>query len=238
MARLVYFGDSFIAMRPEEYAWPRLLAKKYEIPAVYHAEPASNIEFTAIKLHEYLKNDYHEDDIIVTVLTSSSRAPIVHEKYFPAWSAMYKFHVLDPTFLEKLNNKHVTEHLTKHRQYYETWIEYFNPGIHQSMCYLITRTLSGLPNKKLVLSGFKDSQPNTIKTNVDFHPMGNLFDLSCLEYTEEYNLETWRGKDNRANHFTEENHYIMLDYVYSCLENGCTDIDYSKFKQAFYIRKS
>lgn len=237
MARLVYFGDSFIMKRPEPHAWPRLLGQKYGVETVYHALSATPIEFTSTKFHEYLQNDYREDDILVVVLTSSGRAPIVHKNYFHAWSAMYKFCLLEPDLLEKIGDEHLINHMNAHKQYYETWLEYFNPMIHQATCHLIARTVNSLPNKKLVLSGFKDSDPKIIGTSVECHPGGNLFDLSCLEYDDDYNLESFRGFDVRANHFSPENHTVMLDYVYSCLENGCTDIDYSKFKQGFYTRK-
>lgn len=238
MSRLVIFGDSFAAERPDSEAWPKLLAEKYGVPAKYYSFPATNIEYTSIKLFQYLETDYKEDDIIVLVLTSSARAPIVHDDYYPSWAPMYKFSLLDPDFLENLGNKHVTQHMNEHKQYYETWQRYFNPLIHQSTCYFITKTVNSLPNKKLVLSGFSDSDPKITKTAIDCHPGGNLFDISCLEYEDNYTVEGFRGRDKRANHLSPENHYIMLDYVYSCLENGCTDLDYSKFKQAFYTRKS
>lgn len=234
MARLVIFGDSFAAERPEPHAWPKLLASKYEVPVKYYSFPATNIEFTSTKLYEYLETDYRDDDIIVLVLTSSARAPIVHDEYYPSWSPIYKFMLYDPDLISKMNMPALSKHMEEHLPYYETWQRFFNPAIHRSICYMIERTIASLPNKKLILSGFEDSDSQNQIVKMSCHPEGNLFAVSEQEYIHKVGIESFRGKDFRANHLSSDNHIILANYIYNCLEVEYTSLSDVVFEKGIY----
>jgi hypothetical protein len=241
MSRLVVFGDSFADERPQEIAWPKLLSSKYGVPVKYYSLAATNLEYTSTKLFDYLENDYQETDIIVVILTSCHRAPIVHDDYYPAWSTLYKFIITDDKLLEKLNNPYLSEHIQEHESYYRTWLRFFNPKIHKSMCYFIARTVNSLPNKKLVLSAFEDSDPVNDTNRCECHPIGNLLTVSENEHVSRKSGEYFKGKlksktgktgswDARPNHLHDDNHYILTDYMYDCLEGNYSPLSSVKFK--------
>lgn len=241
MSRLVVFGDSFADERVQEITWPKLLSSKFGVPAKYYSLAATNLEYTSTKLFDYLENDYQETDIIVVILTSCYRAPIVHDAYYPSWSTLYKFIVGDDKLLEKLDNPYVTEHFKEHEEYYKTWLKFFNPAIHKSQCYFIAKAVNSLPNKKLVLSAFEDSDPTNDNNRSECHPCGNLMVASENEHISRKNGEYFKGKmksktgktgiwDARPNHFHEDNHYILTNYMYECLQYNYSPLSSVKFK--------
>lgn len=231
MSRLVIFGDSFAADRPEKNTWPKLLGIRYSIPVVYHSFEGSSIEYTATKFFEYLQSDYSETDKIVLVLTSGTRAPIVHDNYYPAWAPLFKFLSADPALLEKLNLPHFTQHLKEHSGYYETWIKFFNPKIHKSICHFMTKTLDALSNDKLILSAFEDSDSSSNASPANCHPTGNLMAISCGENMDGIVRQGYPGKDSRANHLSEENHLILENYIHECFQGNYKSLNEVNFKR-------
>ena len=91
MANLVLFGDSFCA----EYeatqgkdTWWKDVAKTLGLGINNYGVRGTSLNYSTVKYYEYLQNSYSADDIIIFVVTSSGRSPLVHPDFLPESSAI------------------------------------------------------------------------------------------------------------------------------------------------------
>jgi hypothetical protein len=81
MANLVLFGDSFCAEYTDtdgKYIWWKETAKTLGLGINNYARRGSSLNYATVKYYEYLNKSYSPDDIIIFVVTSSGRSPLVH----------------------------------------------------------------------------------------------------------------------------------------------------------------
>lgn len=243
MPRIVVFGDSYATahnsfQEKTENCWTNIISKKYNSQIEYYSENGSSLDYTAVKFYEYLDSQYREDDIIIVVLTSMNRLPIVHKNFDPKWSAITKFAIESQEFASFMCNKnpYFSHYLEKISPYVDVWDSYFNPEVYKSLCFLLSKTIETLPNKKIILSAFPESDILISDHSITCKPSGFLKKITENEFID--NAPYWDGigvpkPDSRVNHISEVNHNILAEYAYRFLEGDRSDINYSEYKVNF-----
>lgn len=201
---LIVFGDSFVSHeRKKDFSfpfWTEQLAEKLDVSLVVHGKGGTNLNWSLLNYHNYIKNDYNEEDIILFVVTSGSRLPYVH----PDFNTLNAFN---------WQTQEDQELLTAGRM----WVKFYNEEIHQAHTYLLRQALENLPNTTMMLSGFRDSTENN-RDSFSIHVGGApLIEISLNEISLVGKERDRNRVDPRANHFHELNHRILADDLYSML---------------------
>jgi hypothetical protein len=237
MANLVLFGDSFCAEYTDtdgKYIWWKETAKTLGLGINNYALRGSSLNYATVKYYEYLQNSYSADDIIIFVVTSSGRSPLVHPDFSPESSAILQLFSTKGFSFENVEfPPSLKEHYNEHKSFYETWFQFYNPELHKSQVNLIREALNGLSNKKLLINAFDEARYSDFARPYHFHLDGYMRQISHEEFATEGEYSRNRIFDTRPNHISEDNHKIFCDYVLKCLDGNYKSMLEVNFKKGF-----
>lgn len=221
---LVLFGDSFASVVPDgDYqTWFEMLADKLGVAYKSYAIRGSSFEYSTLKFYEYLQSDWSPDDIIIFVLTSANRSPVVSSDFDPSWAALTTGKVFydtlsarDKKLIDALSESN--EHYTQYKQYYRDWVILQNDDLVLAQRFMLLKCLHSLSNKTISISGWEIERK--IPTHFENHINGSLSEVAANEITTRKILDLVEkyGKDFRRNHLHESNHCILSDLIYKKL---------------------
>lgn len=243
--KLVIFGDSFASdyiNDPAGKSWHRVLADKLNIEKnnyVNYSRSGSSIEYSITAFFKYISTDlYEKDDIIVFLMTSLNRSPLLIKGFPPEFASEMTRH-LDGT----LPKDHPAyNHYAQYDDFYKTLFEFKSLELAWAHRLNLLMTLKNLPNLVISLSGFKHIEDHfkvskfleSTETFLNFKP--NLFDISTNElvsgtFYDFYDL--FKGECRNC-HLSRTNNQILGEQLYECVVNKSSDyFDISKFKKSF-----
>ena len=127
-------------------------------------------------------------------------------------------------------------------------VKFYNEEIHHAQVTILRQSLESLPNKKLILSAFPDSQEHKLAGYCDFHVTGSaLMGISLHEMGISFgeNFKPPRqstpsiGPDPRPNHLSEQNHKILAEDLYDMLMGKKSlDINNNDYKKLEKIQNA
>jgi|Laugresubdmm15sn_1035100.scaffolds.fasta_scaffold02062_11 hypothetical protein len=245
MANLVLFGDSFCA--ESEYdgtrggsdpqgkdTWWKDVAKTLGLGINNYSVRGTSLNYSTVKYYQYLNESYSTDDIIIFIVTSSGRSPLVHPDFLPESAAILQlFSSRGFSFKNVDLPASLKQHFDDHKSFYETWYQFYNPEVHLSQVNLIREALNGLSNKKLLINVFNEAQSSDFTQQYNFHLDGYMMQISMEEFATQDEYSRNRFFDTRPNHLSEENHKIFYDYVLKCLDGNYKSMLEVDFKKGF-----
>ena len=247
--RLVIFGDSFastnIGVSLEESSgviWFVELAKKLGLEIKNYAHPGTSFEYSIREFGRYISTiDYCEDDIIIFVMTSIYRSPILSED-IPPHFASYMTSFLDGS----LSKDHMAyEHYFKNKEMYKSLHKNYDTYLADTIRKTLIITLKQLKNTCLVIPAFESSfdfskknDPNILlaEDTSTIVIKSNLYDISEKEIIEAGYPEfrNFFKRELRNCHLCNTNNTILAEQLYKCIENKNSDhFDEKKYKQNF-----
>lgn len=238
---LILFGDSFASDLPisEHKTWFEMLAEQLGVEYKSYAVNGSSFEYSTLKLYEYLQSDWSPDDIIIFVLTSTNRSPVVSEDFDPGWGALTMGKVFYDTFSSR--DKHLldvrpesTEHFTRHKQYYKDWFELQNDDLILAQRFMLLKCLHSLSNRTISISGWDFERK--IADQFQDHINGELHQIAANEIRNGDILDfiEKHGVDFRRNHMHESNHQVFASLLYQKLSGENIDFTTEKFHKNLY----
>lgn len=241
---LVLFGDSFVSEwdSSDHPSWFDLLAKELNTTYKTYGTRGSSFEYSTLMFYQYLMNDYDSEDVIVFVLTSPNRSPVVTDEFDPSWAAQAYGKVFykeqnsrDKKIIDGLSDS--SEHYNRYRTYYKDWFMLQSNDLILAQRYVLLTALHSLSNKTVSLSGWDTELPISNKFNN--HLSASLWQAAENQITDGHfvDLLSKHGRDFRQNHFHEENHIILKNGVYSCLTDGDTTLTVDSFAKNLYSIK-
>jgi len=196
MSTLHIFGDSFA----EDFAssWTRQVAASHDLEVCNYSKGGTSIEWSML---QFLKAPFTPGDIVVFVLTNSSRFDI--EPYISITPSM--------AYTAKEVHELTDDNLTWYIKNRSQDLLDLKPTMYSSLIHSVSTTNPGV--KFLVVSAFPDSKNTSIVRKTDnFIVMDgtSLNEISHYEMNEiklnPYMLYNICGKDPRVNHLTMTNH--------------------------------
>jgi hypothetical protein len=243
--KLIIFGDSFASDQlndPAGKSWHRVLGHKLNIEEknyINYSRTGSSIEYSITAFFKYMStNTYHKDDIIVFVMTSLNRSPLLIKGFPPEFASEMTRH-LDGT----LSKEHPAyNHYTEYNDFYKTLFEFRNIELIWAHRLNLLMTLKHLPNTVISLSGFKNIEYQfkvgklieSTDTFLNFKP--NLFDISNDELVSGtfYDFHAFFKGECRNCHLSRTNNLILGEQLYECIVNKSIEqFDITKFKKNF-----
>lgn len=242
---LVLFGDSFASEWEIESgykSWFQLLAEELNTEYKTYGMHGTSFEYSTLKFYQYLNSEYNQDDIIVFVLTSPYRSPVISEDFVPNWAAMTYGKVFydqqstrDKRMLDERPDS--DEHFNRYKTYYKDWFKLQNNELVLAQRFILLSALHSLPNKTISISGWDTEMPITDKFPNHLSPAlwqaseNEISDGSIVDFMEKH------GKDFRKNHFHEKNHYVLKDEVHSHIVTGESNLTVDSFHKNLYSVK-
>jgi hypothetical protein len=238
---LVLFGDSFISEPwqkcredSDHPTWFKMLSDILEIEYKTYGEVGSSFEYSTLKFYQYLTSkDYDPEDLIVFVLTTSGRSPVIAKEFLPEWAYLAS-HKTFSEHLDEPKRQHIDsltdsdEHYNKYKNFYRDWFSLKNDDLILAQRYMLLQTLHSLPNKTISISVGDVESP--IASNFPAHANFSLLQISNDEIIDDdlWGIVRKRGSyDRRINHLQEKNHYVLRDAVYA----GLTDNNFSNYNR-------
>lgn len=233
---LVLFGDSFASVHPTgpNKTWFELLAEKLGINYKSYAVDGSSFEYSTLKFYEYLQTDWSPDDIIIFILTSITRSPVIKDDFNPSCAAAMGLlasgitlpdtrSFRDPHVLDVKEKSH--RHFVKYKHYYTEWLNLQNEDLILAQRFMLLKCLHSLSNKTLSISGWEFERK--ISDNFADHINASLSSISLDEIKNGNILDfvNKHGRDFRRNHLHEHNHHVLSDLIYKKLTGE--DIEFS-----------
>ena len=229
---LVLFGDSFASVHPTgpHQTWFEMLAEKLGTNYKSYAVDGSSFEYSTLKFYEYLQTDWSPEDIIIFILTSITRSPVIQDDFNPSWAALASgkvfYDTLPPRDQQLLDIRaESTSHFEKYKQYYKDWFKLQNDDLILAQRFMLLKCLHSLSNKTLSISGWESERK--ISDNFVDHINGSLLSISINEIKNGNMLDfiDKHGKDFRRNHLHESNHRVLYELIYKKLSGE--DIEFS-----------
>ena len=236
------FGDSFASdyvNDPTGKSWHRVLADKLGIEEKCYTNyslSGSSMEYSTSSFFKYVNSAYNKNDIIVLVMSSLNRSPLIHKEFPPGFaSEMTRY--LQGT-LPKDNPAY--EHYVQHNSFYKTWFTFKNMDLEWAQRFNLLMTLKHLPNTVIALSGFShiqdyyklDNLLESTETFLNIKPA--LFDISNDEIIggSFYEFHKLFKGDPRNCHLTRTNNQILGNQLYECITSkSVSTFDKSQFKK-------
>lgn len=245
--KLVIFGDSFsslgIGMSEADSSgnvWFSELAKKLKLDIKNYSHGGTSIEFSLREYGKYISShDYDEQDIIIFVLTSIYRSPILSDK-IESHYASYLTSFMDGS----LPKEHPAyAHYEKNKEMYTSIHLNFSVELANSLRKILALSLKYLPNQSIVIPAFESSLDTHNDINHIFSSTKNcvlvkenLYDISENEYKNCKYLEYrnfFKG-DIRNCHLCNTNNLILADQIHDCIVNKSNKyFDATKYKKDF-----
>lgn len=236
MTNLVLFGDSYCAEYEctiDQETWWKKVASSLGLGIKNYAVRGSSLNYSMVKYYEYLNGSYSIDDIIIFTITSSGRSPLVHPDFPSENSAILQlFSTCGFSFDAVPFPEALKKHYVDHKNFYQTWFQFYNPDLHLSQVNLVREALHGLKNKKLLINAFDEAKSSAFTRPYDFHLDGCITDISNKEFAS-HGYPMRRMVDDRANHLSPENHDIFAEYILKCLDGDIKSMLDIDFKQGF-----
>ncbi len=246
MSNLVVFGDSFADTRwhSKEHAsfiWVESLAKKLKLEAVSYGLNGTSIQYSFLKLYEYLNSDtYSTEDIIVFVCTSNSRSPIVDASIDPQTSAHWIRFLENDSGLKKDIDKHYRTNET----FYRTLFKYYNFDLAHQVRSNVAFLLKSIPNRSIIISAFDDIDFSLIESRkflLRNDPKFLLINAKLIEISNKeiigedfIQFHNFFGAELRATHLSRSNNEILADQLYKCITNRSDKyFDKTQYKKNF-----
>lgn len=229
--KLVLFGDSFVSIHlDEKYSWPFLLAHNLNISTdniLNFGKPGTGLDWSICQFISYLNsNDYNENDIVIFVVTSHSRPPIM-ENENQSMSAGFNAYYNN---IKKGIPNNVEQYYKKYDSFYRTWFDLQTNDMKYKDRWLLALALKQLPNFTILMSGFEDivlsSQANHIllqDSNNFLKIESDLISISKNEMMNKklglrdfYNYFTY---EPRTCHLSNSNNIELADQLSKCIIN-------------------
>ena len=242
---LVLFGDSFISEpsqrcreASDHSTWFKLLSDDLGTEYKTYGEIGSSFEYSTLKFFEYLTSkDYDPNDLIVFVLSTGERSPVIANEFLPGWAYLANYKVFSE-YLDGPQREHIDsltdsdDHYNKYKNFYRDWFSLKNEDLILSQRYMLLQALHGLPNKTVSIS-VGDSE-TSIVNHFPNHAQFSLLQISNDEIIDDnlWGIVRKKGSyDYRLNHLHEKNHYVLRDAVHA----GLTGDNFSNFNsQSFH----
>jgi len=240
--KLVLFGDSFVSIHLDEtYSWPFLLAHNLNISKdniLNFGKPGTGLDWSICQFLQYLNsNDYNENDIVIFVVTSHSRPPII-ENENQSMSAGFNAYYND---IEKGIPSNVKRYYENYDAFYRTWFDLQTDDMKYKDRWLLTLALKQLPNFTIIMSGFEDivlpSQANHILLQDSRNFLKIESDLISISKNEIINKKiglrdfyNYFTYEPRTCHLSNSNNVELADQLSKCI----TYKDSSYFKKSSY----
>jgi len=245
--KLVIFGDSFsafgVGMSEKDTSgniWFLELAKKLNLEIKNYSHGGSSLEFSLREYGKYLSSHhYDEQDIIIFVLTSMYRSPILVDDIEPHY-ASYLTSFIDGS----LPKEHPAyAHYEEHKIMYTSIYLNFSLDLAHSLRKTLVLSLKYLPNECIVIPAFESSIHFYNDMNHIFSSTDNcviikedLYTISENEYKNSTYLEYrnfFKG-DIRNCHLCNTNNLILADQIHDCIVNKSNKyFDTTKYKKDF-----
>lgn len=161
--RLIVFGDSFAAHDINGQGWPDFLSWDMDRCLINYAEHGTSLYYSVQAFFDYFNKDYRPTDIIVFIVTSYTRLPVLHPGASPVWQGGFLRYIEAPKrwFNRKTKKeKYYRDNyqtlnflatslcsLQEHRNLYRLFVEFFNKNIGAS---------------GLVINAFPETDPETL----------------------------------------------------------------------------
>lgn len=230
------------------YCWVNMLSDMLGVNGVtFYSKIGTSIQYTMVKLFEYIISDYDQNDIIIVCLTDPTRSPIVNDdcSWFHICASMlssYAIHRLKGMVAEPGSfQDNLKQGIAFHEQYH---LGLAVDGGYSTDVYCLTDYLMSLPNTVVVL-GTTDEIKNTkydslcLKNcNNKFFIRDTLIDVNLNEFsisggkrlTKSEYFKQAGGYDLRFNHLSYENHVKLAEMVGSCILHGdVSEFDVTRF---------
>ena len=194
------------------------------------------MEYSTSSFFKYVNSAYNKNDIIVFVMSSLNRSPLIHKEFPPLFASEM------PRYLQgTLPKDHPAyKHYVQHDSFYKTWFMFKNMDLEWANRFNLLMTLKHLPNTVIALSGFEHIEDQyklndlleSTKTFLNIKPA--LFDISNDEieggsFNDFYKL--FKG-DYRNCHLARTNNQILGNQLYECITaKSISPFDRSKFKK-------
>ena len=220
------FGDSFFDLPSYETSliyWVDLLSEKAN---TYNLAKGGTGPHYMLPLIESQLHKIKKDDVIICHISDK-------------WRITFPSEIIPKDQMMQItrkgcnsNNKVLLEYYENNKNSINFSFETFEKLIDELPQYTLS-FLYSLNIKTIVFSsGLKAETRERFRllNNDIFHLSGNdLFDVSSNEFTE-FNRDWFNALDLRNNHLSEENHYILVEYINNVLSNKKT---LPKFKDKF-----
>lgn len=207
--RMIIFGDSFAELGSVEddvYQWD--LARRMGCDTLIdYARGGSSVWYTCSQVMDYLDTDYRPTDVILCILTSPYRLPVVEDWSEPGNAATLISCVRGD--IPVVNGRRIT---TTDKHAYSWLIENFATDYN---CYVqakfLYKTLESIEAQSLVVQAFR-YRKQIVPNQTTF-----LYNLCIAETGGDYNQ---MYDDKRTNHFNEYNHKILAEKLFLCYINN------------------
>ena len=241
MSRVLIFGDSYfdLEFQSNKPNWSWLInlenyANKNNFEFINHSRSGMGSHYFFKNYYEY---DLNENDICIFHLTDPYRID------FPSIDENQR-HLLTNIGWNIISSKSYCSD-ERIQNYYETFqseIDFFyicnanelEKSIDKNISYLYCE--SRIKKCKVIIFCYYDDLHEYSSLNDErfFLSDVNLFRTSALEIKNEQlnDVVNKLKKDRRVNHFSEENHEIMFEYVRSIMKNS-PDVSRPQFKSNF-----
>lgn len=229
--RLVIFGDSFARIykhRLQENRWQASLATRLGVAKIVsYAEEGTSLFYSLQALNNYIINDYKKDDVIVFIVTSWTRFPVLHQGVnvniqSQANTLAYDFgdaEIPMPTYFK--------ENLETLMFLVNNMVTKENHGMYMRC---VDAILKSLENKYIILDAFDNSK------YYNLHPYDknnfNLFDVSENEFRLDQSVtDVYLRQDDRVNHLSPVNHLILGKLLYTYFSEDSYTFSVDRFKK-------
>lgn len=251
--RLIVFGDSFASLllnvpveRNKGTIWFVELAKHLGLELKNYAYPGSSFEYSLREFGNYISTiEYREDDIIIFVLTSQFRSPILSDEIPPNYAG-YLTAFLDGSLAK---DHPAYSHYYKNKEMYESLYLNHDRRLADTQRKNLILALKSIPNFSVLMTAFESSYDVSerndvnklcksddgfllIPTNLYSICEDEIIDAGFIEFRNHFN------GDNRNCHLCNTNNAILAKQIYSCIENKTEKcFDASEYKKQFISLK-
>lgn len=245
MKNFYFFGDSYfdakICKNSNHELWPDLIESKYKSKFNFHNFSKSgtgpHFAFKIFNKMMFSENIIKKDDVVLFHLSGGDRIDFICSNGIEGYMNQICFDYNERTsycLIENNNEQMQNEKKKKLLTFYESFkneiefcfLTFENDIIHMNIKYIsFLYTLSKLYGIKVILFSTdkigKFHQFSILNDDNFFMSDYNLFNLSFDEILDnEKHIVSNKVKiDKRMIHFSEENHYIMAEYISSIIDN-------------------